>query len=125
MIEYKYEREYKEGISALFVLLKFILKEKDVLTDKMIKETIAQEGLRPVSQEEFKIFQREIIHGGKPEIRIVAYGNAARGSSETGSFCGTPFLNTSGKIGIVENWTRGQDGDAWEGEWKFLFVPLS
>lgn len=121
----QYEREDRKGTAVSFALLSFTLEKGDsLLTDEVIKGAQIQEKLRPVTREEFNAYRHEILHGGKPEIRIVAYGNSARGSSEDGSFVGTPFLNTSGEIGIVENWIRGQNGDEWEGEWKFLFTPL-
>jgi hypothetical protein len=119
------DREEVRGLLTPFILLSFVLEGGDsVLTDEVIKAAQIREKLRPVTQEEFNAYWHEILHGGKPEIRIAAYGNSALGPSEAGSFVGTPFLNTSGKIGIVENWTRGQRGDEWEGEWRFLFAPL-
>lgn len=121
----KIGREEKKGLRLQFVLLRFVQEEGDsVLTDKVIKETQLQHKLRPVTQREFFDYWREILHRGKPEVRIAAFGNFMRGDPESGGFVGIPFFDTSGCIKLAENWARGQNGDDWAGDWMFLFTPL-
>ena len=117
----KHTCEERDEWSSQIVLLNFTREDGDqVLDDAMVRSAATEENLRPVSQEEFEAFRQEI---GIPETRIAAFGNSASGPRFTGSFPGVPYLNTDGKAAVEENWTRGNTGDQWNGEWKFAFVP--
>lgn len=106
-----------------FVVLGFDRESGDpTLNDKDVDSARTEEGLRPITRDEFSHFRSLIATN--PTKRIVAFGNTARGSSEAG-FAGVPFLDTDGEVKVEENWTRGNAGDLWNGNWEFVFAPAS
>ena len=106
-----------------FVVLSFDREADDpVLNDKCIETARIEEGLRSVTRDEFNRFRNAV--GKKPAKPIAAFGNIARGSSEAG-FTGVPFLDTDGEVRVEENWTRGNTGDLWNGDWEFVFAQAS
>lgn len=123
----KMQRTRKEvGSTKKFVLLSFTREDGDhALNDSAVQAAMTEERLRKVSQSEFLIYRREVLKGGKPEARTVAFGNLDRGPADTGGFPGVPCINTDGKVEIDENWTRGNTGDLWDYDCEFLFVPTA
>ncbi len=107
-----------------FVVLGFIRKASDpVLNDEGVESVRVEEKLRPVTQDEFGHFHNLI--GDKPAKPIAAFGNIARGPSDSGSLSGVPYLDIDGEVKVEENWTRGNTGDQWNGDWEFVFAPAS
>ena len=121
----KYTRK-EVGSAQKFVVLSFEREKDDsVLNDGIVRAAMTTERLRPVSKDEFDTYRRDVLNGRKPKTCITAFGNTTRGPADSGSFPGVPYLNTNGKIGVIENWSRGNTGDQWSGEWEFLFASAA
>ncbi|MEZ4103350.1 MAG: hypothetical protein R3B55_02205 [Candidatus Paceibacterota bacterium] len=114
------EVQTKEG--TVLVLLSFTGEKKgSILKDADLYPIIKDEGLRSVNKSEFESLRLTIRNTTVP---IAAFGNEASGNSEA-RFTGVPFLDTDGKVKVMENWTRGGNGDEWYGQWKFAFARTS
>jgi len=92
------------------------------LRDAMVQAAATRERLRPVTRDEFHLFWRT-IWTRKFKKPVVAFGNTARGDSEA-QFAGVPYIDVDGQIKVIENWTRGMDGDSWSSDWSFLLKEL-
>ena len=122
----KHMRKEVVGSAQKFVVLSFERENGDfVLNDRIIKEVMIAERLRPVSEDEFCVYRRDVLGDRKPETCIAAFGNTTRGPADSGSFSGIPYLNTHGEIKVNMNWTRGNTGDQWRDGWEFLFAPVA
>lgn len=104
-----------------FVVLSFSREAGDpVLNDKAVESARVEEGLRPVTQDEFGHLLS--ILGENPTKPIAAFGNTSRGPAENGGFSGVPYLDTNGEERVKENWTRGRTADLWDDGWEFVFA---
>lgn len=106
------------------VVLKFTLAKGDpTLDDDVIKETMAKEKLRAVTKAEFEDYCRKVLGENKPATPLAMFGNCGRGPFESGGFVGIMYLDVDGEVKISENWTRGNSGKEWGGDWEFLLAP--
>ncbi len=117
-------RKIRTVSTGKFILLRFIREYESVLTDNHIETAILFEHLRPVTANEFKLYLRDVLGSIPPQIRIALYGNIVHGPSTQGSLPGIPYLDTTGIVQIIENWTRGSTCDQWNDDWEFLFVSV-
>lgn len=103
-----------------FVVATLASGENSVLNDTTVVQFMTDNNLRPVKRDELP----EFIAVVEPErtANIAFFGNKANGPSDSGSFVGVPFLDVNGKLDVEQDWTRGNTGDQWNGEWMFAFV---
>jgi len=92
------------------------------LNDDIVEKAIERERVRPVTQDQFGIYQHYVLENKPPTKCLVAFGNSGRGPSDRGGFAGVPVLDTDGHVKIIENWTRGGTGHEWDWDNEFLFV---
>jgi len=107
-----------------FVLLLFLRKEDEpVLKDATIRLAMIEENLEPVTSDQFQTYCSLVLKNQPPLTGIVMFCNDVRGPSESGSFPGIPCLSKNGEVQVIQNWTRGSQGDEWDDGQQFLFVP--
>lgn len=108
------------------VVLRFAREKGDpTLDDDIIKKTMIDEKLRPVTKTEFEDYCRKVLGKKNPKMPIVMFGNYSRGPSDRGSFAGIMYLDTDGDVKVIENWTRGSSGKDWGDGWEFLLASAA
>jgi len=120
------KRTRKDVGSALkFAVLSFNRADDDeALTDAIVQAAKIEEKLRTVTKIEFDAYRRDVLKDGNPDTPLAAFGAKVRGPEDNGGFVGVPYLDVDGEFKVEEDWTRGNKGDQWNGEWEFLFVPI-
>jgi hypothetical protein len=89
------------------------------IDDTDIQKVIGDENLRPVSKDEFKDYQRQMLGDRSPERELFAWGNRTTLGEYPDRYTGTPYLDTDGQMKTLIDHVRVVDG--WPVDAAFLF----
>jgi hypothetical protein len=117
------ERCHEECKELKFVILRFTCEKCDKkLTDKVIRSIMVKENLRPVTQEEFGIFESLRRFG----CRSIAFGNTFLRPSVLLDFAywGVPYLTTDGNLWSIPEYQYLDEDYVWDDKWEYIFAPV-
>jgi hypothetical protein len=106
-----------------YAILAFSPADGEVLTDTIIRETMAEEGLRRITPNESLDYAPVIK--ARPTVQLVMFDNIAKGPSDRGGFAGHVSFDTAGEMVVIENWTRGHSGEDWPRDLEFMFAAIT